>query len=52
VVCELVRTSASSMKDWIPLIGAFLRFLAGIGGTWSTQRGLRKTEAEKWQQEA
>jgi len=39
------------MKDWIPLIGAFLGFVAGIFGTSSTQRANRRQEWERWKRD-
>lgn len=35
------------MKDWIPVIAAFLGFAAGIAGTWLTQRANRQLEQVK-----
>ena len=39
------------MKDWIPLIGALVGFIAGISGTWWTQRSARMLETAKWDRE-
>jgi hypothetical protein len=39
------------MKDWIPVISAVLGFLAGISGTWLTQRATRQLESDRWERE-
>jgi hypothetical protein len=39
------------MKDWIPVVSALVGFLAGISGTWLTQRSARQIEADRWHRE-
>lgn len=39
------------MKDWIPVVSAFLGFVAGLSGTWLTQRASRQLETARWQRE-
>lgn len=39
------------MKDWIPLVAAFLGFLAGFAGPWLTQRSNRQIEADRREHE-
>ena len=47
VVCARRSSYALLMKDWIPVISAFLGFVAGIFGTWLTQRANRQLETTK-----